>query len=191
MINLGGGVVTDMGGFAASTFKRGMDFIQIPTTLLSQVDASVGGKTGIDMGSVKNIIGTFAQPQAVFISSQFLKTLDQRQLISGFAEVIKHGLIFDRAYYERVKTLEIDQIDNSLVKHSVSIKTFRKYFKDYTFDSSIDTALLDLMRNDKKNLSNQIGFALLDQIGSCQYDIYVSEEDIIESLDFYRELITT
>ena len=123
MINLGGGVVTDMGGFAASTFKRGMDFIQIPTTLLSQVDASVGGKTGIDMGSVKNIIGTFAQPQAVFISSQFLKTLDQRQLISGFAEVIKHGLIFDRAYYERVKTLEIDQIDNSLVKHSVSYLT--------------------------------------------------------------------
>nr|WP_306429411.1 hypothetical protein [Sphingobacterium sp. E70] len=99
-----------------------MDFIQIPTTLLSQVDASVGGKTGIDMGSVKNIIGTFTQPQAVFISSQFLKTLDRRQLISGFAEVIKHGLIFDHAYYERIKLLDITQVDNELVKHSVSIK---------------------------------------------------------------------
>ena len=69
------------------------------------------------------------------------------------------------------------------------IATFRKYFNDYTFSSAIDTALLDLMRNDKKNLSNQIGFALLDKIGSCQYDIFVSEDDIIESLDFYRELI--
>ena len=79
LINLGGGVITDMGGFAASTFKRGIDFIQIPTTLLSQVDASVGGKTGIDLGSVKNIVGTFAQPKAVFISSEFLKSLDKRQ----------------------------------------------------------------------------------------------------------------
>lgn len=93
MINLGGGVVTDMGGFAASTYKRGIDFVQIPTTLLSQVDASVGGKTGIDLDNVKNIIGTFTQPQAVFISSAFLDTLDQRQLTSGFAEIIKHGLI--------------------------------------------------------------------------------------------------
>src|SRR5690554_7307261 len=86
MINLGGGVVTDMGGFAASTFKRGIDFIQIPTTLLAQVDASVGGKTGIDLDDVKNIIGTFALPQGVFISSQFLRTLDHRQRRSGFAE---------------------------------------------------------------------------------------------------------
>src|SRR3546814_15534614 len=75
LINLGGGVVTDMGGFAASTFKRGIDFIQIPTTLLSQVDASVGGKTGIDLGNVKNIIGTFALPKAVYIHNGFLKTL--------------------------------------------------------------------------------------------------------------------
>src|SRR5690606_26576929 len=75
MINLGGGVVTDLGGFAASTFKRGIDFIQIPTTLLSQVDASVGGKTGIDLDNVKNIVGTFAQPQAVFINGRFLETL--------------------------------------------------------------------------------------------------------------------
>src|SRR5690606_7718658 len=103
LINLGGGVVTDMGGFAASTFKRGIDFIQVPTTLLSQVDASVGGKTGIDLDHVKNIIGTFTQPKPVFISTKFLDTLDQRQLVSGFAEVIKRGLIFDRDFYERIK----------------------------------------------------------------------------------------
>src|SRR5690606_16300356 len=106
LINLGGGVVTDMGGFAASTFKRGIDFIQVPTTLLSQVDASVGGKTGIDLGPVKNIVGTFAQPKAVFIAAEFLNTLERRQLVSGFAEVIKHGLIWDHDFYEQVKTLD-------------------------------------------------------------------------------------
>src|SRR5690606_14966162 len=123
MLNLGGGVVTDMGGFAASTFKRGIDFIQIPTTLLSQVDASVGGKTGIDLGNVKNIIGTFAQPKAVFISSAFLTTLDERQMRSGFAEVIKHGLIFDKDLFE--DTQSIDLKDNNLddiIYRSVQIK---------------------------------------------------------------------
>src|SRR5690606_38002565 len=99
LINLGGGVVTDMGGFAASTFKRGIDFLHIPTTLLSQVDASVGGKTGIDLNNVKNIVGTFTQPQAVFVSTRFRRTLGRRQVVSGFAEVIKHGIIADEAFY--------------------------------------------------------------------------------------------
>ena len=123
MINLGGGVVTDMGGFAASTFKRGIDFIQIPTTLLSQVDASVGGKTGIDLGNVKNIIGTFTQPKAVFISSVFLATLDERQMRSGFAEIIKHGLIFDKAFFDATKQIDLQSgnlID--VVYRSVAIK---------------------------------------------------------------------
>jgi len=93
LINLGGGVISDMGGFAASTFKRGIDFIHVPTTLLSQVDASVGGKTGIDIDSIKNIIGTFTQPKAVFIAYEFLKTLPPRQILSGLAEMLKHGLI--------------------------------------------------------------------------------------------------
>ena len=122
LINLGGGVVTDMGGFAASTFKRGIDFIQVPTTLLSQVDASVGGKTGIDMGNVKNIIGTFAQPKAVFIAARFLATLDKRQLVSGFAEVIKHGLIADKAFYEEVKVLDAASLSLKHISHSVAIK---------------------------------------------------------------------
>ena len=106
---------------------------------------------------------------------------DASPLLHG--EAIAVGMICEGYLSHKLNGLPLDELNDL-------IQTFRKYFNDYTFDSSIDTALLDLMRNDKKNLSNQIGFALLDQIGSCQYDIYVSEEDIIESLDFYRELIT-
>ena len=95
LICLGGGVIGDMGGFSASTFKRGIDFIQIPTTLLSQVDSSIGGKLGIDFAAVKNSIGVFANPKAVFISSDFLTTLSAREVRSGFGEIIKHALIAD------------------------------------------------------------------------------------------------
>jgi 3-dehydroquinate synthase len=122
MINLGGGVITDMGGFVASTYKRGIDFINIPTTLLSQVDASVGGKTGIDIDNVKNMVGTFTLPQAVFIESEFLKTLPERELLSGFAEMIKHGLIADKDYYESLKTSDFKQPDPAAVFRSVEIK---------------------------------------------------------------------
>src|SRR5690606_16273173 len=122
MLNLGGGVVTDLGGFAASTYKRGIDFVQIPTTLLSQVDASVGGKTGIDLDNVKNIIGTFTQPKAVFVSSLFLQTLDDRQLLSGFAEVIKHGLIQDEGLYNQCKGTVYNEVSTDLVYRSVQIK---------------------------------------------------------------------
>jgi 3-dehydroquinate synthase len=122
LINLGGGVITDMGGFAASTFKRGVDFIQVPTTLLSQVDASVGGKTGIDLDHGKNLIGTFTQPQAVFISSRFLQTLNARQRISGFAEMLKHGLIADESYFQTLKQSSADQLPVDAIQHSVKIK---------------------------------------------------------------------
>ena len=122
LINLGGGVVTDMGGFAASTYKRGIDFIQIPTTLLSQVDASIGGKTGIDMDTVKNIIGTFTQPQAVFINVEFLNSLENRQLVSGFAEMIKHAFIFDADYYQTLKGFDIKHPDEAMIYRSVEVK---------------------------------------------------------------------
>ncbi|PJJ59102.1 3-dehydroquinate synthase [Hymenobacter chitinivorans] len=95
VVNLGGGVVTDLGGFCAATYKRGIRFIQVPTTLLAQVDASVGGKTGVDFQGFKNQIGVFQEPAAVFIAPQFLQTLDERQLKSGYAEVVKHWLIAD------------------------------------------------------------------------------------------------
>lgn len=106
LINLGGGVIGDMGGFCASTFKRGMSFVQMPTTLLSQVDASIGGKLGIDFANVKNSIGVFQNPKDVFISPEFLKTLPIRELRSGFAEIIKHALIADRQRWDELLTIE-------------------------------------------------------------------------------------
>jgi 3-dehydroquinate synthase len=122
MINLGGGVITDMGGFIASTYKRGIDFINIPTTLLSMVDASVGGKTGIDIDNVKNMVGTFALPQAVFIESDFLSTLPERELLSGYAEMLKHGLIMDRAYFEALKVADYHAVTEAQIYRSVEIK---------------------------------------------------------------------
>lgn len=122
LINLGGGVISDMGGFAASTFKRGIDFVHVPTTLLSQVDASVGGKTGIDIDSIKNIIGTFTQPRAVFIAHDFLKTLPPRQIRSGVAEMLKHGLIADADYWEELKKSDLNHPSPKLIYRSVEIK---------------------------------------------------------------------
>lgn len=122
LINLGGGVVSDLGGFAASTFKRGIDFVHVPTTLLSQVDASVGGKTGIDIDSIKNIIGTFTQPKAVFIEYEFLKTLPARQILSGTAEMLKHGLICDAGYWNLLKESDLSQPTAEMVHRSVAIK---------------------------------------------------------------------
>lgn len=123
LINLGGGVITDMGGFVASTYKRGIDFVHLPTTLLSQVDASVGGKTGVDLDAVKNIIGTFTQPKAVFIYPEFIQTLENRQLVSGFAEMVKHGLIRDHAYFQSLKAFESDTVIPEWIHRSVKIKS--------------------------------------------------------------------
>ena len=100
LLDLGGGVIGDMGGFCAATYKRGVDFIQIPTTLLAQVDASIGGKLGIDFGGLKNSVGVFRNPIAVCIDPAFLETLSPRELRSGFAEVIKHALIADAAQWD-------------------------------------------------------------------------------------------
>lgn len=102
VLNFGGGVIGDMGGFTAATYMRGIDFIQIPTTLLSMVDASVGGKLGIDFEGHKNMIGSFVQPKAVIIDVATLSTLPDREFIAGFAEIIKHGIISDAEYFEKV-----------------------------------------------------------------------------------------
>jgi len=127
LINLGGGVIGDMGGFCAATYKRGIDFIQVPTTLLSMVDASVGGKLGIDFGGVKNPVGVFQNPQATFIYEGFLKTLPFGELRSGFAEVIKHALIADKNYWEqiaKITNLNDEIIDwAGIIKKSIEIKS--------------------------------------------------------------------
>ncbi len=102
MVNLGGGMVTDLGGFAASTFKRGIPYINIPTTLLSMVDASVGGKTGINFGGLKNEVGVFNNAAVVILDTTFLQTLDHENILSGFAEMLKHGLISSEAMWARL-----------------------------------------------------------------------------------------
>lgn len=124
VINLGGGVIGDMGGFVAATFKRGLDFIQVPTTLLSMVDASVGGKLGIDLSGQKNMVGLFQHPNAVFVAPEFLKTLDRRLLYSGFAEVLKHGLIADRAYWKQITNIPdiVEEDLESVIAKSIEIK---------------------------------------------------------------------
>ncbi|MDR1539673.1 MAG: 3-dehydroquinate synthase [Clostridiales bacterium] len=106
VLTLGGGVVGDMAGFAAATYMRGIAFAQSPTTLLSQVDASVGGKVGVDFMGIKNMVGAFYQPACVYINTSALKTLPDGQFASGMAEVIKHGLILDKPYYDRIKILK-------------------------------------------------------------------------------------
>lgn len=124
LLNLGGGVITDLGGFVASTFKRGIDFINIPTTLLGMVDAAIGGKNGVDLGALKNQIGVINAPKLVLIDTDFLETLPQNHLKSGLAEMLKHGLIFDKTYWNQFKDLQdlnFDDLDQ-LIHRSVEIK---------------------------------------------------------------------
>lgn len=123
VINIGGGVIGDMGGFCASVYKRGIPFITIPTTLLSQVDASVGGKLGIDFLGFKNHLGVFQLPEAVLIAPEFLATLPQRELRSGYAEVIKHGLIRDATYFRALPSTNWQKQDWArIIRHSIEIK---------------------------------------------------------------------
>lgn len=124
LLNLGGGVVGDMGGFVASTYKRGISFVQIPTSLLAQVDASVGGKTGVDFLNYKNQIGLFANPVSVLIYPGFLDTLPEREWRSGFAEILKHYLIADKSGWEKTRALSPDSLDaESEIQHSIAIKS--------------------------------------------------------------------
>jgi 3-dehydroquinate synthase len=123
LINVGGGVITDLGGFAAATYKRGIEYINIPTTLLSMVDASVGGKTGIDYQGFKNQIGAFHLPKGVYVDPEFLKTLPQQQLLSGYAEVLKHGLIADANYWEYCVFTPFLEVNwNEVILKSIEIK---------------------------------------------------------------------
>jgi len=124
VLNIGGGVITDLGGFVASTFKRGIDFINIPTTLLAMVDASIGGKNGVDLGNLKNQIGVISEPKSVLILTKFLETLPANEMRSGLAEMLKHGLIYDKTYWDKLKNLNnlsTNDLD-SLIKESIEIK---------------------------------------------------------------------
>lgn len=124
LINLGGGVVTDLGGFIASTFKRGIKFINIPTSLLAMVDASYGGKTGINLNASKNQIGTFSDPTSLIIHPNFLDTLSKPELLSGFGEMIKHGLITGGKHWNELKNIKELQLSHikSIIPDSLKIK---------------------------------------------------------------------
>ena len=126
LINIGGGMVTDLGGFAASTFKRGINYINIPTTLLSMVDASVGGKTGINFNGLKNEIGVFNNAASVILDTQFLRTMDRENILSGYAEMLKHGLISNQTMWAELMNFDIEQPDlkalGRMVADSVQVK---------------------------------------------------------------------
>lgn len=143
LINVGGGIIGDLGGFAASTFKRGIDFINIPTTLLSQVDASIGGKTGVNFLGLKNELGVFSHPKYVIIDSSFNKTLKDEHILSGWAEMLKHALIFNENDWKNLISYNIKQIGfkelNQLISRSVSIKNH--FVEKDPFEKDIRKAL--------------------------------------------------
>ncbi|WP_415327247.1 3-dehydroquinate synthase [Chryseobacterium sp. MMS23-Vi53] len=132
IINLGGGVITDMGGFVASTYKRGIQFINIPTTLLSMCDASIGGKTGIDLMHYKNMVGTFTFPEKIFVYPKFLETLPFKELRSGFAEMLKHGLIANKEHWNSL--IQIHKLDvESVIPHIQTSMDIKQNVVDQDF----------------------------------------------------------
>ncbi len=258
LINLGGGVVTDIGGFVAGTYMRGISYLNVPTSLLAQVDASAGGKTGIDHMGVKNLVGLFNQPRAVFVFPEFIETLHEYEIRSGYAEILKHGLIKDADhFFHAMEEPELGsesfysligrsiEIKNEVVKADPTEAGVRKILNfghtiGHAFESylmSIDHGvshgeavaagmvvetwmshkfnglplrecdgilqglyalygqlpisseaipeLLQWIKKDKKNQSNKVKFSLLKDLGSCDFDVEVSEENIILALQEY------
>ena len=261
LINLGGGMVTDLGGFAASTYKRGINFINVPTTLLAMVDASVGGKTGINFGGLKNEIGVFNDAEFVLFDTNWLQTLDEENIRSGYAEMLKHGLIADDMMWAELINFNLAQPNlrqlASMLNKSVRIKerivaedphekgirkalnlghTFghafeswamkrqpvlhgyavafgliaelylattrtdfptermrqtvnfiRAYYGSLPITCNDYPELIELMHHDKKNRGNEINVTLLGGIGDIRIDQTITENDIKEALDFFRE----
>jgi 3-dehydroquinate synthase len=215
VINIGGGVITDIGGFIASTFKRGIDFVNIPTTLLAMVDASIGGKNGVDLGNLKNQIGVINVPKMVIIDTDFLSTLPQNEMRSGLAEMLKHGLIFDEKYWNEFKDLnQKDFTDfDQLIHRSVEIKneivilesfiswkkelltetefieiksTINSIFETIIFEENDLQPILNLLIHDKKNEYGEIQFALLDGIGKTKINQQVDNELIVSAFKNYK-----
>lgn len=143
MINVGGGMVTDLGGFATATFKRGIKFINVTTTLLGAVDAAVGGKTGVNLGSLKNEVGAFAPATAVLISTKFFETLDHDNLLSGYAEMIKHGLLSNKQHLNDLLDYNIADWNTEtllpLLETSVNVK--RNVVRQDPFEKGLRKAL--------------------------------------------------
>lgn len=152
LINLGGGMITDLGGFAAATFKRGIQYINIPTTLLAMVDAAVGGKTGINFNGLKNEIGVFEPASTVILETEFLKTLDDENFFSGFAEMLKHGLISTEEHWNELISFDTENIDYSILRKLVgdSVNVKERIVKEDPYEHGIRKAL---------NLGHTVGHA--------------------------------
>lgn len=257
LIAVGGGVCTDIGGFCASVFKRGLRFMAVPTSLLAMVDAALGGKTGVDFLHYKNHLGTFHTPSAVVISTEFLLTLPEAEWQNGIAEIIKHGLISDssltedlgrdswraspanlirRAAAVKCSVVDSDPAETGLRKilnfghtagHAIeslllqlgkpaghgkavaagmqielylshhfaglsasscnrALELIRSHFEAMAWPHDMDSKLVDIMRQDKKNKAGYISFSLLKEIGTCVPDQYIQEETrILDALAWY------
>ncbi len=195
ILNLGGGVITDIGGFIACTFKRGIDFINIPTTLLSMVDASIGGKNGVDLGNLKNQIGIIREPKSVVIDTQFLETLPGEQMRSGFAEMLKHGLIFDKNYWDKLKNIadlntnDLDvlihqsvEIKNKIVSQDLTENGIRKAFNfGHTLGHAIESYFLE--NEEKKSLLHGEAIAV-----GMILESYISKEKGLIQEEEYHEI---
>lgn len=166
IINLGGGVISDLGGFVASTFKRGIDCINIPTTLLSMVDASVGGKTGIDFEGIKNHIGTTTEPKGIFVNPVFLETLSERQLKNGYAEIIKIALIADSVFWKALKKLKSTNEFSSEKIITKAIELKNKIVKKDLHETNLRKSL---------NFGHNIGHALESALIKQNKDILHGE----------------
>lgn len=200
VINLGGGVITDMGGFVASTYKRGIQFINIPTTLLSMCDASIGGKTGIDLMHYKNMVGTFTFPERIFVYPKFLETLPFKELRSGFAEMLKHGLIADKIHWKnlvQINKLDIEGIiphikTSTEIKQAVVEKDFQEknIRKNLNFGHTIGHAVesLYLQQGNPVLHGEAVAMGMITETYLAYLEELISEGDcilIIESIRKY------
>ncbi|NPA09626.1 MAG: 3-dehydroquinate synthase [Chlorobi bacterium] len=200
VINLGGGVITDMGGFVASTYKRGIQFINIPTTLLSMCDASIGGKTGIDLMHYKNMVGTFTFPEKIFVYPKFLETLPFKELRSGFAEMLKHGLIADKSHWDnltQINKLDIDgvipHIQTSMdIKQNVVQEDFheKNIRKTLNFGHTIGHAVESLCLSQGNPIlhGEAVAMGMITEAHLAFLEGLISEEDsvlIIENIQKY------
>lgn len=204
LINLGGGVITDMGGFVASTYKRGIQFINIPTTLLSMCDASIGGKTGIDLMHYKNMVGTFSFPEQIFVYPQFLETLPYKELRSGFAEMLKHGLIADKTHWEnliQIQKLDADSIFQHIqvsmdIKQKVVEKDFheKNVRKTLNFGHTIGHAIESLCLEKENPIlhGEAVALGMICETHLSYLEGLISEEDsetIIANIQKYYSFI--
>ncbi|PWN71432.1 3-dehydroquinate synthase [Chryseobacterium phosphatilyticum] len=200
VINLGGGVITDMGGFVASTYKRGIQFINIPTTLLSMCDASIGGKTGIDLMHYKNMVGTFAFPEQIFIFPKFLETLPFKELRSGFAEMLKHGLIADTSHWNQliqIQKLEVGTVTPHIqtsmnIKQEVVEKDFHEsnIRKTLNFGHTIGHSVesLCLQQGNPILHGEAVAMGMISEAHLAYLEGLISEDDsklIIENIQRY------